>query len=180
MSETELVDIEQALFAGKPLPNDGPELVIGEDFYEDAEDRVERTDLSAADPISLAVGTPGYMERYMVQECIMRFGDMIGEPEEFDRYYFPPGTGYEGPAPLLIDILNADDLATDREEKHVEFKTQWCAERKVRYALLTDEDLLLAPAALRGKLMGEEPAPAAEPVEPQAPRSRGQVEHPAG
>src|SRR5579885_1945561 len=117
-------DIEEALFMGEPLPLDGPELVVGDDFYDP--DREPGSSVEAEDTLSAAMGTPGYMANYMVQECRQEFGDLSTEPCEFDRYYFAPQiANYSGPAPCLVDLLVANDAADqrrEREEKRCEFK----------------------------------------------------------
>lgn len=172
---------EEDLLTGKPLPTSS-DLTLGEDFYDDDHDENDSRPRNQGDPISVAVGSPGFMAAHIVQECFETFdGGATTEPEEFDRYYFPPQVdGYDGPAPILIDILQADtpeELQQERVDKHVEFKTRWCAERGVRYVVLTDlEDLMLSAEALRAKLTGgkAQAAPAAQaPQEaPQAPRKR--------
>lgn len=178
---------ETDLFNGVPLPGAG-EITIGEDFYGDV-DPDDSTHVEAPDAISAAVGTPGYMERHMVQDCRIVTPDGAStEPEEFERYYFPPGDRpYEGPAPILIDIIHSDEPAVQAEEHeamHVEFKAQWCREQGIRYVVLHDtEDMLLSAEALRAKLMGEEVTPPAEDPAVETAiaeiheRSRG-VQHP--
>lgn len=166
---------EEDLFEGKPLPTD-TELVLGEDMYGDEPDENDSRPRPQGDPISLAVGSPGHMVNHMVHECYETFeSGATTEPEEFDRYYFPPQEdGYDGPAPVLIDILAGDtqeDLIQERIDKHVEFKTRWCAERGIRYVVLADlEDLMLSPEALEAKIRGDEGSPRPARKARQAPQ----------
>lgn len=174
---------ETDLFNGQPLPD--AELTIGQDFYDEDHDENDSSYREVADPLSKAVGTPGYVERHMVHDCRLVLSDGAStEPEEFDRYYVPPGDRpYEGPAPILIDILTTDEPADQRremEEKNVEFKREWCAKAGVRYVVISDtDDLQLSTAQLRAKLTGEtaastssEKATEAAASEPE-PRKRG-------
>jgi hypothetical protein len=196
MSDTDTATLtDQDLFMGAPLP--GADLVIGEDLYDepDPEDSSYRGEV---DPISAAVGTSGFMGNHIVQACYFQTAEgATTEPEEFDRYYFAPGDRpYEGPAPVLIDILAGDDpelAAREHDEKHVDFKAQWCREHGVRYVVLADtDDMLLSTTELRAKLLGESPttppltaevaaeAAASKPERKrgvQRPRLAGRIDH---
>jgi hypothetical protein len=176
-------DLMEHLAEGNPLPEAG--LTIGEDFYDDEPDPNDSTYKDTGDPISAAVGTAGFMERHMVQDCRIVTPDGAStEPEEFERYYFPPGDRpYDGPAPILIDILHSDDPGVqeeERAEKNVAFKTQWCAEQGIRYVVLHDtDDTLLSTQDLRAKLMGDQPAATtADPSESGEPGEPGLQENP--
>jgi hypothetical protein len=171
---------EQDLFMGKPLPE--AELVIGEDFYDSDRDANDSTYRDVGDPISHAIGTPGYMADFTVTECRPDYGEGIAEAEVFDRYYFPPQEeGYDGPAPILIDILRGgqpDELEEERQSKHCAFKAEWCAGRLIRYAVLTDlQDMMLTGEQLRAKIVGEEPQPTVHEAPAKGEHKRG-VQHP--
>jgi hypothetical protein len=167
---------ESDLFNG--IASQGADLVIGEDFYDDDPDPQDSTYRDTGDPISQAVGSPGYMSAHVVGECFQGLGDgSQTEPEEFDRYYFPPQVeNYVGPAPVLIDMIEAGDPAEEQQQrldKHIDFKTRWCREHNVNYVVLSDtEDMMLSPEQLRARLTPgatpENPIPVSI-VEPQAP-----------
>lgn len=175
---------ETDLFNG--IASEGADLVIGEDFYDDDPDPQDSSYRDTGDPISQAVGSPGYMSAHVVGECYQELADgSQTEPEEFDRYYFPPQVeGYEGPAPVLIDVIETgspEEEAQERLDKHVDFKTQWCREHDVNYCVLSDtEDMLLAPEQLRARLNRHtEPAAAPEaPVPPATPEKKELLSRP--
>lgn len=161
--------------AGNTIVTPGAELVDGHDFYDDDPNPNDSSYIDKGDPISQAVGTAGYMSAHVVGECLRSFDDgSQTEPEEFDRYYFPPqDPEYAGPAPVLIDVLmgaTPDEQKQEREDKHVAFKTDWCRSRDVKYVVLTDtEDLFLSPEQLRARLAGEdEPTSTGEQARPPA------------
>lgn len=175
--------LDQHLASGQPLP-DG-DLVIGEDYY--GGDDTEAVDITETDAISDAVGLPAYVSDHMAHECFQVFEDgSQTEPEIFDRYYFPPQEdGYEGVAPILIDIVDTDvvtERAADEEAKHVAFKRAWCDERGLRYAVLYAEDLGLSVEKLRARLTGDDETAteteATGATETSAPRRRGGVQRP--
>lgn len=157
-------DLLTDLFDGGAAPgvSAGAQLVDGYDFYDDDPDPNDSSYIDKGDPISQAVGTAGYMSAHVVGECLRSFDDgSQTEPEEFDRYYFPPqNPDYDGPAPVLIDILEGttpEEHRQEREDKHVQFKTEWCHAHGVSYVVLTDtEDLFLSPDMLRSRISGED------------------------
>jgi hypothetical protein len=128
-------------------------LVIGEDFY--GPDPGEGQYRDPGDAISNAIGSTGYVNAYVVDDCVERFADgSWRDPETFDRFYWDP-------EPLLIDVLQADnetDQARERDDKHVEFKTKWCADNGRRYVVLSDADTW-DPELVARKVA---PAPAAD------------------
>ncbi|HZV74598.1 MAG TPA: hypothetical protein VFF79_12845 [Conexibacter sp.] len=125
-------------------------LVIGEDLFDP---EAESPDLTQADPISEAVGSTGYVARYVLDGCEQHFADgfRLGT-ERFDRFYYEAG--------LLIDVLDGDsevERRGQRKAKRCAFKAQWCADHGHRYVALTDvHDVELIAAQLR-------PAPALTP-----------------
>ena len=170
----------------------GDDFVDGHDFYGPDPDAQDGRYRDEGDDVSRAVGSPGYMTAYVVGECVQQLGDSevaTLDPEHFDRYYFPPDVDPEASlAPVLIDIIGAstmEERQREREAKHVVFKAAWCAERKVRYCVLVEDEDLLGSSidAIRQKILGEQPkATVAEPVAavetPDVP-VRG-VQHPRG
>jgi hypothetical protein len=106
-------------------------LVIGEDLFDP---EAESPDLTQADPISEAVGSTGYVARYVLDGCEQHFDDGFRlAPERFDRFYYEAG--------LLIDVLDGAsevERQGQRMAKRCAFKTQWCAEHGHRYVALTD------------------------------------------
>jgi len=147
----------------------GATLVDGYDFFDgDDADPDDSSYSDPGDPISQAVGTPGFMSNHVVGECVQHLAEgATTEPEEFDRYYFPPQEipNYDGPAPLLIDVLTGltpEEMAQEQEDKHTAFKADWCRSHGVRYVVLSDsEDMFLSPEQLRAKILAAiEPATA--------------------
>ena len=137
-----------------------------------------------ADPVSVAVGSAGYLSRHVVDECREEFPEsrVSRFPETFDRFYWEP-------SPLLVDILDDGSPAQvkeERERKRVEFKTAWCAEHGWRYLALTATDAQDAQLVrellhdLAGRTAGRtEPGFAEGGVVPsQPPRKRGQIQRP--
>lgn len=177
-------ELDQHLAEGKPLPAD-QDLVIGEDFHKDEYERGSE-DMTAPDAVSEAVGTQGYVEDYVAHECFQSFSDgSRTDAEVFDRYYFPPDNApeYDGPAPLLIDIIRAEEVAeraAEENAKHLVFKRAWAKVRDVRYVILAAEDLLLGTDALRAKLLGGEIEGPAPQAKSETARKRGGVQHPRG
>lgn len=184
MSDTMTQAPKVDLFAGTEIVGgfDDPTLVVGQDFFDDDPDPADSSYKDKGDPISQAVGTPGYMANHVVGECFREMPDgSRTEPPEFDRFYFPPqDLAYDGPAPVLIDVLQGmtpEEQATEREDKETLFKTEWCRSHNVSYIVLVEtEDTFLSPDALRARIEGsDDPKPdPANPVEadPPAPETK--------
>jgi hypothetical protein len=121
---------------------------------EDDEDEVGYYD-DDGDAIDAAVRGEGYIANFVIDQCVEEFeGGFFREPESFDRFYYLPQTEppYEGPAPVLIDVLQADDPQTreaEAERKHVEFKRRWCKEHDLRYATVVADEAITREAVLR-------------------------------
>jgi hypothetical protein len=142
--------------AAPPLvPGLAAEYVDGEDFYDDPDPQYGGI-VTPVDPIDAAVGQIPHIVEHVVGECVRHHASgAFEDPEIFDRYYFPGGA--EGSlAPVLIDILDGVTPAerqASAQDKHVDFKRQWCAARGLRYGVLTDEDQTLGTAQIRRKLV---------------------------
>lgn len=148
------------------VPED--EVVIGQDLYADdpsSYDDGGSTSVPITDPVSDAVGSPGYMQHFILDGCIREFADGTWrEPERFDRFYFVPQVpDYDGLAPLLIDVIVGDSPEQKRacvEQLHVDFKRQWIANnapvdawnRPLRYVTIDEADQWGSVADLHDKL----------------------------
>lgn len=132
------------------------------------------------DAVSQAVGALGYVHRYIVQDCVERFEHptLRRPPERFDRFYFDPER-------VLVDIV-ADGLGDDqereeRDRKHVDFKTRWCAANGWRYVVLKESDAdngALVRELVAGRTPAEPKTAAAPAAAKPAARKRGQVSRP--
>lgn len=170
------------------LTRSGDDLIEGLDLYQDR-DPMDGRYQEQGDDITQAVGSAGYMTNYALGECVQQFGDSEvarTDPERFDRYYFPPDGEEQGLTPILIDVLSGntqEERDRERAGKSISFKTAWCAERGIRYAVLHEEDDLMGSLEqIRARMLGEVPktgesTPAAA-TELVAPASG--IQHPRG
>lgn len=163
------------------------DIVIGHDLYGDADPLI---DLGEHDPVSEAVGSAQFMAEFVLDECVQEFhsGQRLIDPERFDRFYWRPDTeSYDGPAPVLVDILrqgSPEERDQEARAKHVEFKRGWCEEHGYRYVVLV-EDECQTPEQVRAQLEGK-PGTPANPISvtkgaerPRRSRAkRGQVQRP--
>jgi hypothetical protein len=151
---------------------------------EDDEDAPEGYE-EHGDAIDEAVAGEGYIANFVIDECVETFeGGFFREPERFDRFYYrPQDDSYRGPAPILIDVLTADDevtRSTEAERKHVEFKRRWCVERELRYVVLAWDEAITREAVLRAmaEQLGVKEAATAEPRQDK-PVRKPAVQRPA-
>lgn len=150
-----------------------------EPYEPDDDDTARRR--AAPDPLSDGVGAVGYIDRYVLDACREQFPEsrVVRHPERFDRFYFASSVG-----PLLIDILigDSDQMATQRERKHVAFKAAWCREHERQYLVLSEgeADDAAQVRALLARLADEEtgPEPEINPATKQPSRRRGGIERP--
>lgn len=179
-TDTIPADLTMGLFDGTGLGNmtPGATLVDGHDFYDDRDD-ADSSLAEPSDPISVAIGTPGFMGNHIVGECVQRLGDAQTEPEEFDRFYFAPqDPTYSGPAPLLMDLIQGvtpDEQRIEEEDKHIAFKREWCRSHGVTYVILRDiEDIAMSPDQLRARIEAEinPPPPVVKVEQPTAEKPK--------
>lgn len=142
------------------------------------DDVPRRPDVWTDDPICVAMGATGFVQNYMVRECVETFESTPAtrSPDRFDRFYFQTEHG-----PILVDILDDYDgrLDESRRAKHCAFKEQWCAENGRRYLPLPESDI--TPEKIRRLIAG---APEPEVSQPASQRKttaavkRGQIQRP--